>query len=513
MGLLALAGAVSGSGQAVTHGLSNLQTAVNADMLNAAQDKRVQAREDTAYARQRFNIADERAYTQQREQELYSLSQQRKDTEATAEIERTKRNAVPAAEAKAAVENAALDQEGGLAGKRAKVAMQANEFGKPLRDAQAQEKTENEIKDLTTKGDNESYTKAVKVLKDANSSPHERAAAKLVMQQWQARVEYGNALESGDPAKIKQAEARLEAAIGNPRDTKKADQISAAAGAKEAGNEIGRLEANLAKIESAMQMETPGSPGYTRLTAEQDRIKQQIENLQGERGAYSARLASLSGVELPKAELPSKGTSQINLPQGYAIPGQSKQPGGMIAQKTDAPPPDQPLSPSKLPQGAVPVAESTPTPKPEKPVPKDVAAYVQQSQDLEAKKPTAATNSPSIVAKQPSDQSPSEIKDTENAFTQGFATGKVERPQPGKPSQKPTPTNETKSESSSGLKWWDAQKPETQQMIRQKAEAVMSGKLTREEFAVYLMNVTGDAVKGQSLADQIIDGMTKQRSR
>jgi hypothetical protein len=86
VGLLALAGALKGAGDAANKGLSQFQTALTAKMLQDGSQDFAREQADTAATRARFNIEDERAYTAKREQELYALGRARKPAEAAEDL-------------------------------------------------------------------------------------------------------------------------------------------------------------------------------------------------------------------------------------------------------------------------------------------------------------------------------------------------------------------------------------------------------------------------------------------
>ncbi len=70
MGLLSVAGALSGAGQALERGLGNTQLGMINMALQEQREQSAAERDTVAYNRQRFNIEDERTYTKQIDAEL-----------------------------------------------------------------------------------------------------------------------------------------------------------------------------------------------------------------------------------------------------------------------------------------------------------------------------------------------------------------------------------------------------------------------------------------------------------
>lgn len=85
MGMLSVAGAVSGAGQALERGLGNTQLGMINMALQEQRDRSAAERDTVAYNRQRFNIEDERAYTKQIDADLRAWREKELNTKIQAD--------------------------------------------------------------------------------------------------------------------------------------------------------------------------------------------------------------------------------------------------------------------------------------------------------------------------------------------------------------------------------------------------------------------------------------------
>ena len=344
MGLLALAGAVSGMGQGLERGLSQMQTQIGADALAENANKRLVAREDTAYQRKRFDITEERAYSDVLRRKLFEEQEANKDTIGANDLKRREKGL----EKKAELDEKEFDAGGGLRGKkreedtdaeikkkekttradlalsegtieqRAGIASKESAAGAPLREAQRKEKTESEIKNTTELGGNQDYLKGKTAIADAGESSGQRAQAQAVTFKLQQDRELAQAsdavvaaVKSGDQAAIDQAQNVYLAKAGKLMEAQKIDQTTAAQGMRETGAEITRLS-------TIMKDMVPGDPNY-------EKTKRLLTEAEAMHGAFTARAAQLSGA---KTGQPKQEVFQIKDPRDKGGPPPA---GGMVA--------------------------------------------------------------------------------------------------------------------------------------------------------------------------------------
>lgn len=328
MGLLAFAGSLKGAGDAVSKGLNNFQNALTAQMLQekgqdftreqtkGAQDfSREQA--DTLAKRARFNIDDERAYTAKREAELYQLGRGRKAAEAEEDIDLRGKLAPKKAEVltkefelekplSRAKGKEAIDSQAALVDDQAGLERKKFDAGKSLRKDTAVEEITTEVTKATMLAENKAWLKAQMILANAKESSASRAqAAKTMFELEQGkdgakiRDEYVKLVAdpNADPAVVQKARDRWAAYAMKPGESEKIDATNAAAGMREAGNEIVRLQA-------MMKDQVPGTPEYAALG-------RRLSNAEASRDAYDIRVRELTGTKAAAAKEKPKITDRF----------------------------------------------------------------------------------------------------------------------------------------------------------------------------------------------------------
>lgn len=344
MGLLSLAGAVSGMGQGLERGLSQLQAQVGAAGIAEEADKRVVARENTAYQRRRFDIEDERKYSDQLRAKLFAEQEQQKDIVADHDLTRKEKNLGREAE----IEEKQFDTRSGLRKKtrdegttaeiekdekkyqagltrrednvdrEGRIATKEFESGKPKRTAERKEKIEGAIEETTALAGNKDYLTGKQAIADAGESRSHRVQADVQAHALE-RVKHLEGLqdkvveaaESGDHEALVKANRAYLAASGKLMESEKLDQAAASALMRDTREQIRYLQV-------AMRDMVPASPEYKA-------AEMTLKDLQQMNQAAQTRLASTSGVTLPQT--PKPGTMQIKdrfAPQ--------EKPGGMIAE-------------------------------------------------------------------------------------------------------------------------------------------------------------------------------------
>lgn len=271
MGLLALAGSISGAGKAAERGLGNFQAALTTQMLQKGSQDFIRERDETANTRAQFNIQEERAYTER------LLSESRAYTEGAP------RRAMDTAEA--------------LQPRSSALAARTFEQEKPTRDAAAKEDIVNEVTKATLLAENKAWLKAQTILSSTKESSASKAQAAKTMFELE-RGQRGAKLQDdflaleadpqADPAQVSQARAAWSSFSTKPGESEKIDASHASAGLKEAGNEIVRLQ-------SMMSLQMPGTPEYVAIT-------RRLQNAEYAHDAYDARLRELTGAKSNPAE-------------------------------------------------------------------------------------------------------------------------------------------------------------------------------------------------------------------
>lgn len=258
MGLLGIAGAVSGMGEGLSRGLQGFQNAVTADYLNAQQNERLKAREDVAYTRRRFDIEEERRFNEQLRSKL-----------AEEQFSNREREAAQTMALKKKYQPDELELERG-----------AFEARKPLREAEANEKIEAEMKGVKAKAGDRDYMKGAQALHDITAPKADQAQAKLIKLKIEqdervqrAQDDYVEAVRRGDPQQVKDAKLAMTAAMGQVLDQERATNTLVGTLAKEAGNEITRLSAELSKV-------LPGDEAYTSIKSQLEKAKANLETYQ-----------------------------------------------------------------------------------------------------------------------------------------------------------------------------------------------------------------------------------------
>ncbi|MEO7666829.1 MAG: hypothetical protein ABIU97_07340 [Dehalococcoidia bacterium] len=331
---LALAGALSGGGNAATVGLQTITSGLVAEGL---QDKRdamemrrmqlqqefLEKRDTTNYTRGRADLADARAYEKGREQEVYDTGRERE--QATYEKGRTRKVGEAAEDletrkgmihAKAGVDMAEFEAnkplarakgletvqaESELVGPKAALGRQTFDANKGLRKDTAIEDVTIEVTKATMLAENKAWLKAQMILANAKESSASRAQAAKTM--WE--IEQGKqgaglrdkyvALTSdpnADPVQIQKAREAWSAYAMKPGESEKIDATNAAAGMREAGNEIVRLQ-------GMMKDQIPGTPEYAALG-------RRLSTAESAHEAFTARVKELTGTKTqvkPKLEI------------------------------------------------------------------------------------------------------------------------------------------------------------------------------------------------------------------
>lgn len=303
MGLLALAGAVSGMGQGLQQGLSQVNQGLIASGLAQEADKRARERDAEAYQRQRWNIEDERRYSDQLRAKLF---EEKRNQEATLEEDR-------------------LTREEKQVGRKAALAKTTYEAGRDLEDTKATDVTRREKDKARDLAGDPTYTQDVQKLADAKESKSQRIEGDIKLQALAdtkklatLRDKVVEAAESGDhDALVKQNRAYL-AMAGKLMESEKLDQTAATALMRDTREQIRYWQV-------AMKDMVPGSPEY-------ESAKLTMADLQQMNQAAQARLASTSGVTLPKTAQP--GGMQIKDPFAGKVPGMKPKdkPESLIAQ-------------------------------------------------------------------------------------------------------------------------------------------------------------------------------------
>ena len=314
MGMIAWAGALKGAGDAAGRGLDNFQRALTAQMLQegsqnfqreqtkGAQDfTREQA--DILEKRTRFNIEDTRKYVAAEEQRLHDLKGPREEAAldtrsnlagkkgevALKEYEAEK----PLARAKG---KEAIDSQSALVDDQADLDRKKFDAGKGLRKDTAVEEITNEVTKATMLAENKAWLKAQMILANAKESSASRAqAAKTMFELEQgkdaAKIRDQYVALAGDPnadqAVLQKAREKWAAYAMKPGESEKIDATNAAAGMREAGNEIVRLQAML-------QDQIPGTPEYAALA-------RRLGTAESAHEAFTARVKELTGTKIAAA--------------------------------------------------------------------------------------------------------------------------------------------------------------------------------------------------------------------
>jgi lysozyme len=373
MGMLQWAGMVSGAGQGLERGLSQMQAQIGAHGLAEEADKRLVAREDTAYTRKRWDINDERAYSDTLREKLYQEGRRHTDQTAEDELSRRERNLGRTAgiEERESDERKSLRDKIGnekverdigdtekktLAGlsleaktveQRAELAAKTFKVGEGLRADTRREAVQGKIEDTVALGENEPFRKASQSIVDAAVPTSEKEARAAQVKASNVDTETKTykltqdkeigaatdaivaAINTGDQAKIQRAMEVHLAKSGKLMEAQKIDQTTAATLAKETSIEATRLR-------TEMDKQVPGDPQY-------ESNKRRLTQVEAMNAAFTARALLLSGSIAPAG------------PKAYQItdPRDAKKaaPGGMVteAQKTPtepAPPAPAPTPPS-----------------------------------------------------------------------------------------------------------------------------------------------------------------------
>jgi len=290
MGLLALAGAVSGMGQGLQQGLSQVNQGVIASGLAQEADKRARERDAEAYQRQRWNIEDERRYSDQLRAKLF---EEKREQEGILEKDR-------------------LAREEGNVEQKARIADKTYEAGKGLKDKEAQDLTRREKDKARDLAGDPTYTQDVQKLADAKESRSQRIEGDI---KERALADTKNlavlrdkvvaAAESGDHDALVKANRAYLAFSGKLMESEKLDQAAATALMRDTREQIRYLQV-------AMKDLVPGSPEY-------EAAKLTMADLQQMNQAAQARIAGTSGVTLPKTA--QTGGVQIKDPFAGKVPG------------------------------------------------------------------------------------------------------------------------------------------------------------------------------------------------
>lgn len=324
---LTTAGMISGGGNAGTAALANIQTAVLAGGLQDEraqwEAKRVQLQNDyttqrdtTAYDRQRADVADARTYADTREEELYTKGRARKGTEAVEDLA-TRKGMI---NDKAAVDSAEFNAGAPLRKKQTEEALDVEK-------RKGEMETDNEIRKGIALAENKAWLKAQMTLANAKESSASRAQAAKTMWELEQGKEGAKLRDdyltlkgdpNADPAAVLRAKEKWSTFSTKPGDAEKMDGANAAAGLKEAGNEIVRLQ-------GMMKDQVPGTPEY-------DALARRLQNAEQSHEAYDLRLKELTGsakpVAKPKMEIKDRfkdttETPEPNTQAGSTVIGQA----------------------------------------------------------------------------------------------------------------------------------------------------------------------------------------------
>lgn len=298
MGLLTLAGMVSGAGEGLSKAASQTMAVYSEFALREERDKmemrRQQLLESHALAREQRGYehaekmqAGQQAFARGQQQEQFgqrqveaTLSRQQQEDQAKRERERQRNPDEIAADA---------------AADKAKF-----EAGANTRTAKRTEEAQSEIDHTDLLVNSPTYLQSQQALAAAKESPSQKIEAAIKTFQLEGSREekrfqedYVKAVQSGDKKKIDSAKRAYEAFAQKPWEADKVDAANVTAGLKEASIEVTRLQ-------SMMKDAPPGSP-------EAQVLQRRLSNAEAAHDAYDVRLRQLTGTK-PKTD---KGALQI----------------------------------------------------------------------------------------------------------------------------------------------------------------------------------------------------------
>lgn len=299
---LALGGVISGAGNAGTAALSNLQTTMGTNFLQQEREK---------YETARLQLQDQ--YAQQRDTTAYT--RQRADTmEGRAYAEGAPERAQTQAEA--------------LQPRKSALAAREFEQEAPMRKAAAVEDVTNEVTKAVLLAQNKDWVKAQSIIKNAQESTASQAQAAKTMWDLDQGKEGAKLRDAyvklksdpkADPDALDRAKQAWETFSIKPGEADKIDASNAAAGLKEAGNEVIRLQ-------SMLKDQIPGTPEYATL-------EHRLQNAEQSHDAFEARVRELTGTKL-KAAKPAVAIKDRfkaeSAPMAPSSPSAPTAPGGMI---------------------------------------------------------------------------------------------------------------------------------------------------------------------------------------